>query len=57
MQKRGEGKGEGFNKLAIRPIISNIGTATCETANFLNSFLGQLENSEGSILNTETIVN
>ena len=30
--------GEGLSELTMRPIISNIGTATYETAKFLNFF-------------------
>ena len=44
--------GEGLNELTMRPIISNIGTATYETAKFLNSLLAPLEKSDRSILNT-----
>ena len=32
-------RGEGLNELTMRPIISNIGTGTYETAKFLNSLL------------------
>ena len=38
------GKGEGFNELTMRPVISNIGTATYETAKYLNSLLAPLRN-------------
>ena len=31
--------GEGLNELTMRPIISNIGTGTYETAKFLNCLL------------------
>ena len=41
----------------MRPIISNIGTATYETAKFLTSLLAPLGKSDRSILNTETFVN
>ena len=37
----------------MRPIISNIGTATYETAKFLNSLLAPLGKSDCIILNTE----
>ena len=49
--------GEGLNELTMRPIISNIGTATYETAKFLNSLLEPLGKSDRSILNTEAFVN
>ena len=35
-------RGEGLNELTMRPIVSNIGTATYETAKFLNSLLAPL---------------
>ena len=41
----------------MRPIISNIGTATYETAKFLNSLLAPLGKSDRSILNAEAFVN
>ena len=41
----------------MRPIISNIGTATYETAKFLNSLLAPLGKSDRSILNTRAFVN
>ena len=40
------GKGEGFNELIMRYIISNIGTATYETAKQLNSLLAPFRKSE-----------
>ena len=40
----------------MRPIISNIETATYETAKFLNSLLAPLGKLDRSILNTETFV-
>ena len=45
------------NELTMRPIISNIVTATYETAKFLNSLLALLGKSDRSILNTDTFVN
>ena len=48
--------GEGLNELTMRPIVSNIGTATYETAKFLNSLLAPLGKSDRSILNTEAFV-
>ena len=49
--------GEGLNELTMRPIISNIGTATYETAKFLNSLLAPLGKSDRSSLHTEAFVN
>ena len=49
--------GEGLNELTMRPIISNIGTATYETAKFLNSLLAPLGKSDRSILNRKAFVN
>ena len=49
--------GEGLSELTIRPIISNIGTATHETAKFLNSLFAPLGKSDSSNLNTEAFVN
>ena len=49
--------GEGLNELTMPPIISNIGTATYETAKILNSLLQPLGKSNRSILNTEAFVN
>ena len=49
--------GERLNELTMRPIISNIGTATYETAKFLNSLLAPLGKSDRSILNTRAFVN
>ena len=46
-------KGEGLNELTMRRTISNIGTATYETAKFLNSLLAPLGKSNCSILNTK----
>ena len=48
--------GEGLNELTMRPIISNIGTGTYETAKFLNSLLASRGKSDRSILNTEVFV-
>ena len=50
------GKGEGLNELTMRLIISNIGTATYETAKYLNSLLAPLGKSERSLINTETFI-
>ena len=48
---------EGLNELTMQPIISNIGTATYETAKFLNFLLAPLGKSDLSILNTKAFVN
>ena len=40
----------------MRPIISHIGTATLETAKYLNKLLTPLANSEYNILNTEDLI-
>ena len=50
------GKGKGLNELTMRPIISNIVTATYETAKYLNSLLTPLGKWERSLLNTETFI-
>ena len=42
--------------MTVRPIISNIGTATYETAKYLNSLLASLGKSDVSLLNTETFM-
>ena len=47
---------EGLNELTMRPIVSNVRTATYETAKFLNSLLAPLGISDRSILNTEAFV-
>ena len=41
-----------LEELKMRPIISNIGTATYEIAKYLNKLLTQLNKSEYYILNT-----
>ena len=48
---------ERLNELTMRPIISNIGTATYETAKFLNSLLAPLGKSDRSILSTRVFLN
>ena len=48
--------GERLNELTMRPIVSNVWTATYETAKFLNSLLAPLGISDRSILNTEAFV-
>ena len=47
---------EGLDKLTMRPIISNIGTATNETAKYLNKLLTPLANSDYNILNIEDLI-
>ena len=49
--------GEGLSELTMQPIVSNVGTATYETAKFLNSLLAPLGKSDRSILNIEAFVN
>ena len=49
-------KEQGLNELTMQPIISNAGTATYETAKFLNSLLAPLGKSNRSILNTVAFV-
>ena len=39
--------------LRLRPIVSNIGTATCEAANYLASLLASLSKSEFAFNNTK----
>ena len=48
--------GEGLEKLSLRPIVSNIGTATCETAKYLAKFLSPLGQSNYSIVNTADFI-
>ena len=48
--------GERLNELKMRPIVSNDGTATYETAKFLNSLWAPLGQSDRSLLNTEAFV-
>ena len=48
--------GERLNELTMRPIVSNVWTATYETAKFLNSLLAPLGKSDCSILNTKAFV-
>ena len=48
--------GERLNELKMWPIVSNDGTATYETAKFLNSLLAPLGKSDRSLLNTEAFV-
>ena len=41
----------------MRPIISNIGTATYKTAKYLNSLLAPIGKSDRNLLSTETFIN
>ena len=50
-------KGEDLNEVTIRSIISNIETATYETAKYLNSSLSPLGRSKRNLVNTETLKN
>ena len=38
--------GEGLKELTVRPIISNVGTVTYETAKYLNTLLTPLTKSQ-----------
>ena len=40
----------------MRPVISNIGTATYEIAKYLNKLLTPLNKSDYNILNTEDLI-
>ena len=44
---------QGLNELTVRPIISNIGTATYETAKYLNDLLSPLGKSQHTALNSK----
>ena len=45
-----------LEELTMRPIISNIGTATYEIAKYLNKLLTPLSKSDYNILNTEDLM-
>ena len=47
---------DGLKELTMRPIISNIGTATYETAKYLNKLFTPLTKSKYSILNTDDLI-
>ena len=49
-------EGEGVDKLTLRPIISNIGYATYETARYLAELLAPLGKSEHTISNTKDFI-
>ena len=48
--------GQGVDDLTLRPIISNLGTATYETAKYLTALLTPLSKSENTILNTADFI-
>ena len=48
--------GQGLKELTVRPIISNIGTATYETAKYLNTLLTPLAKSQYNIHSTEDFI-
>ena len=45
-------KGEGLKKLTLRPIVSNTGMATYNTAKYLANLLAPLGKSDRTIINT-----
>ena len=45
-----------LEELTMRPIISNIGTATYEIVKYLNKLLTSLRKSDYNILNTEDLI-
>ena len=45
-----------LEELTMRPVISNIGTATYEIAKYLNKLLTPLNKSDYNILNTEDFI-
>ena len=48
--------GDGLKELNVRPIISNIGTATYETAKYRNTLLTPLTKSQYNILSTDDFI-
>ena len=46
-------EGDGIEKLPLRPIVSNIGTATYKTAKYLAKLLAPLNNSEFTVKSTK----
>ena len=48
--------GEGLKELTVRPFIFNIGTATYETAKYLNTLLTSLTKSQYNILSTDDFI-
>ena len=51
------GKGEGLKELTLRPIVSNVGTATYNTAKYLANLLAPLRKSDYTIINTPDFIN
>ena len=47
---------QGLNELTVRPIISNIGTATYETAKYLNNLLSPPGKSQHTVPNSKKLV-
>ena len=47
---------DGIDELPLRPIVSNIGTATYKTEKYLAKLLGPLNSSEYSVKNTKTFL-
>ena len=50
-------KGEGLKELTLRLIVSNIGTATYNTAKYLANLLSPLANSDYTIISTADFIN
>ena len=50
-------KGEGLKELTLRPIVSNVGTATYNTAKYLANLLAPLAKSDYTIINTADFIN
>ena len=49
-------KGEGLKKLTLRPIVSNVGTTTYNTAKYLANLLTPLGKSDYTIINTADFI-
>ena len=50
-------KGKGLKELTLRPIASNVGTATYNTAKYLANLLALLAKSDYTIINTAVFIN
>ena len=50
-------KGKGLKELTLRPIASNVGTATYNTAKYLANLLAPLAKSDYTIINTADFIN
>ena len=50
-------KGEGLKELTLRTIVSNVGTATYNTAKYLANLLALLAKSDYTIINTADFIN